>query len=249
MLYKRSEDMDAREAIQELELIKAEAEWEYPLDWQIVLDTAIEALKTIQKQEDEYIKECLDHGEVSVMSGNAKGLIKNAKELTKNSKPFATLELDEWETRCSEKPNSCKGYDCKGCISSGTPSYKSPCSECIRSGHDGKDNYVIEPPYEVVEPEHDAVDLIHRQDVIDLATQGILVSNGNYKSVVNAIESLPSARPKGIWTITTTDDGDGGEIPHLVCSECGGEPLAWCSKKFFKFCPNCGADMGGEEHE
>jgi hypothetical protein len=53
----------------------------------------------------------------------------------------------------------------------------------------------------------------------------------------------------GTWTVTYTDDGEGGEIPHLICSECKREPLAWNSKRFFKYCPNCGAKMDGERRE
>ena len=49
----------------------------------------------------------------------------------------------------------------------------------------------------------------------------------------------------GSWTITDTDDGEGGEIPHLICSECKSEPMAWSSKRFFNYCPNCGAKMKG----
>ena len=63
-----------------------------------------------------------------------------------------------------------------------------------------------------------------------------------------AIEALQMAdRPKGLWTITTTDDGEGGEVPHLICSVCGNEPTAWSSRQFFNFCPNCGADMRGDK--
>ena len=53
------------------------------------------------------------------------------------------------------------------------------------------------------------------------------------------------ARPTGEWTITLTDDGFGGENTHLICSVCGSEPLAWSSRKFFRYCPSCGAKMGG----
>lgn len=56
-------------------------------------------------------------------------------------------------------------------------------------------------------------------------------------------------RQKGEWTITTTDDGEGGEVPHLICSVCGNEPTAWSSRQFFNFCPNCGAIMKGGDTE
>ena len=57
------------------------------------------------------------------------------------------------------------------------------------------------------------------------------------------------ARPTGEWTITLTDDGFGGENTHLICSVCGSEPLAWSSRKFFRYCPSCGAKMGGGDSE
>lgn len=61
-----------------------------------------------------------------------------------------------------------------------------------------------------------------------------------------AIDALQAEPKRGTWTITYTDDGEGGEIPHLICSECKSEPMAWDSKRFFNYCPNCGAKMRGE---
>ena len=43
--------MSIDEIIQGIEIIKAQAEWEYPLDWQIVLDDAIEIMRKYQKIE------------------------------------------------------------------------------------------------------------------------------------------------------------------------------------------------------
>lgn len=37
--------MTIEEVIKDLELIKAEAEWEFPINWQVSLDIAIEILK------------------------------------------------------------------------------------------------------------------------------------------------------------------------------------------------------------
>lgn len=37
---------------------------------------------------------------------------------------------------------------------------------------------------------------ISRQDVLDLAKKGVLISNGNYKSVCKAINELPSVNPQ-----------------------------------------------------
>ena len=52
-------------------------------------------------------------------------------------------------------------------------------------------------------------DAIRREAVLKLAEKGVLVSNGNYKSVINAINSLPSVRPQ-----TVTEFAD-------KCKECG----------------------------
>lgn len=44
--------MTIDEIIQGIEVIKAQAEWEYPLDWQIVLDGAIDTMRKYQKIEE-----------------------------------------------------------------------------------------------------------------------------------------------------------------------------------------------------
>ena len=49
------------------------------------------------------------------------------------------------------------------------------------------------------------------------------------------------ARPTGIWTF----DFDEEELPHMVCSVCGDEPIK-CKNQFPNFCPNCGAEMHSE---
>ena len=36
---------------------------------------------------------------------------------------------------------------------------------------------------------------VNRQDVLDLAKKGILISNGNFESVCKAINALPSVNP------------------------------------------------------
>ena len=61
-----------------------------------------------------------------------------------------------------------------------------------------------------------------------------------------AMEALQAEPKRGTWTITETYDCEVGEIPHLICSECKSEPMAWSSKRFFNYCPNCGAKMYGD---
>ena len=64
------------------------------------------------------------------------------------------------------------------------------------------------------------------------------------------IEDAPTAEPerkKGRWI----DDGTYGDYhPHHAwhCSECE-ESVIEIDTPWFKFCPNCGADMRGEKDE
>lgn len=44
--------MSIDEIIQGIQIIKAQAEWDYPLDWQIVLDGATETMRKYQKIEE-----------------------------------------------------------------------------------------------------------------------------------------------------------------------------------------------------
>ena len=94
-------------------------------------------------------------------------------------------------------------------------------------------------------------DLISRADAIGVLMETIAPPSVILDTLVMRIDALPSAdaRPTGEWTITLTDDGFGGENTHLICSVCGSEPLAWSSRKFFRYCPSCGAKMGGGDSE
>lgn len=64
-----------------------------------------------------------------------------------------------------------------------------------------------------------------------------------YEAIDVAIEALQAEPKHGTWTIAETYDCEGGEIPRLICSECKSEPMAWSSRRLFKYCPNCGAKM------
>ena len=48
--------MTTEEAIRDLELIKAEAEWEFPMNWQESLDMAISALQ--ERKNTSHCSEC-----------------------------------------------------------------------------------------------------------------------------------------------------------------------------------------------
>lgn len=71
------------------------------------------------------------------------------------------------------------------------------------------------------------------------------------------LDKLPSAQPErkmGHWKRDNTyhgDDTSGFLAPNWRCSECGGQAIinSWFMYDLTNFCPNCGADMRGEEHE
>ena len=88
-------------------------------------------------------------------------------------------------------------------------------------------------------------DLISRQAVVDAIEKywitGTSLCSADY--AIGTIKTLPSAdRPKGEWNC-----GD-DMFEYGVCSVCkwdSGE--AWeNTKKWWNFCPNCGAKMGGD---
>lgn len=91
-------------------------------------------------------------------------------------------------------------------------------------------------------------DLISRQAAIDALCEAGLI---NYQATgdgngmihaVNVVKGLPSAqeRKTGKWI----DNSDGVEGAWNYCSVCGERAI-----DLYDFCPNCGADMRGEEHE
>ena len=62
-----------------------------------------------------------------------------------------------------------------------------------------------------------------------------------------AIENLPAAQPKrpqGHWRITPMACYGGGTLTEFECSECEVHQIVVSN-----FCPNCGADMRGEQDE
>lgn len=97
-------------------------------------------------------------------------------------------------------------------------------------------------------------DLIDRQAAID-ALNKLDVSDGVgisavacdlQEEAIRSIENLPSAQPerkKGEWTI---DEDCEGKSRTVTCNLCGYEEFNWHNPNF---CPNCGADMRGEQDE
>ena len=95
-----------------------------------------------------------------------------------------------------------------------------------------------------------ATDCISRQAAVDAACDGADEWYGSRdkwrdKFITEYIEALPSAQPerkKGKWI--KTDKHDIYYQPGYKCSACG--VLTTCHGGY---CPNCGADMRGEDHE
>ena len=81
-------------------------------------------------------------------------------------------------------------------------------------------------------------DLIDRQAAIDA------IFGRSHEIIKMRIGNLPSAQPeqkKGKWEIYVISMFDG---VGCRCSECGFEGVP-----YWDFCPNCGADMRGEQDE
>ena len=85
-------------------------------------------------------------------------------------------------------------------------------------------------------------DLISKKALCDYAL------NQKDKSVTpNDIMRFPSTQPerkKGKWM-----KEDRGHVEYCaVCDQCGFDWI-WSDREYFKFCPNCGAYMRGEQDE
>ena len=97
-------------------------------------------------------------------------------------------------------------------------------------------------------------DLISREEAIEAAAStkpivrsternwGKMIAEEHSKELVKALKALPSAdRPKGEWILT---DNDKEYIPlFYTCSVCG---MKYTEE--YNYCPNCGADMRGDEN-
>lgn len=97
-------------------------------------------------------------------------------------------------------------------------------------------------------------DLIRRQDAIELAMQYCPDDDGScskagadIREMLDKLEDLPPAQPerkKGKW-IRISDEPF---ADRFECSECGKlPPIENYEWRLSDYCPNCGADMRGEE--
>ena len=101
-------------------------------------------------------------------------------------------------------------------------------------------------------------DLISRQAAIDELDKGAWGVEWDKTLAKAMIESFPPAEPKrirgkwikhehGYWTFVNADGERDGWIPDYECDQCGSR--GWKYPVVMNFCPNCGADMRGEQDE
>ena len=87
------------------------------------------------------------------------------------------------------------------------------------------------------------MDLIERQAAIDGLKEAFNPSITNFVKAKMVIDDLPSAQPqriRGKWTVKE------GELAFWdVCSVC--RKVIIHITPHYNFCPNCGADMRGEQ--
>ena len=88
-------------------------------------------------------------------------------------------------------------------------------------------------------------ELIDRQaasDELDKGAWGVEWDKALAKAM---IESLPSAQPERKKGLCMKEDR--GHVEYCaVCDQCGFDWI-WSDREYFKFCPNCGADLRGEK--
>ena len=88
-----------------------------------------------------------------------------------------------------------------------------------------------------------------RAFLVEYARESRNMRKRQLEVMLNAQKAILADRPKGEWIRTDFEDCVDGE--HIKwarwnCSECGVEKKIWWVKDV-NFCPNCGADMRGNE--
>lgn len=80
-------------------------------------------------------------------------------------------------------------------------------------------------------------EMIYRQAAIEAVSEACFELRGVFGRCEDALKALPSAQPKtGKWI----------DVPHTFLSKCSA--CEWLNDIYdFDYCPNCGADMRGED--
>ena len=81
-------------------------------------------------------------------------------------------------------------------------------------------------------------DCISRQAAIDA------IFGRSHEIIKMRIGNLPSAQPERMRGKWEKGVGENGVTTSLFCSECNYENTHWYA---WNYCPNCGADMRGEQ--
>lgn len=91
-------------------------------------------------------------------------------------------------------------------------------------------------------------DLISRQDAIDTTWEDPSYTDplNVLSEVRDRIKALPSAQPerkKGKWIVTSEFE----DCRYAKCNQCKVTQIFYYGKPLTNFCPNCGAELRGEQ--
>lgn len=91
-------------------------------------------------------------------------------------------------------------------------------------------------------------DLISREAVDDAIYDYSRSCAVDYAQIMEYIDKIPSVENKGEWILVVDSYYEDGTIKenHWECSKCGSGNSGWGE---YKFCPDCGADMRGDDEE
>ena len=87
----------------------------------------------------------------------------------------------------------------------------------------------------------DAIEALGEEPPVWCDEEYEIAERDQWRADIEAIESVPSAdRPRGEWL-------DENGTYYANCSKCGYQMDTHVERGYFRYCPNCGADMRGGE--